>query len=126
MAGRTDSRLRLVVLLVCFVVVSAALVGRRAWWQVIRRDDLAEQARMQTSLRSEVASARGAIYDRSGVVVLATTVQRDRLVAATDKLTAQQRLAMAGELAALLRLDDDGKAALIAKLADPRPYVILA
>src|SRR3982750_408841 len=126
MAGRTDSRLRLVALLACFVLVSAALIGRLAWWQVIRRDDLAEQARMQTSLRSEVLSPRGSIYDRSGVVVLATTVQRDRLVATTDKLTAEQRRAMADELAHLLGLDDAGKTALVARLADPRPYVILA
>jgi cell division protein FtsI (penicillin-binding protein 3) len=126
MPGRTDSRLRLVVLLVCFVVASGALVARLAWWQVIRHDDLAQQARLQTSLRSEIPSARGAIYDRSGVVVLATTVERDRLVAATDKLTADQRRAMADELAPLLGLDDAGTTALIARLADPRPYVVLA
>jgi cell division protein FtsI/penicillin-binding protein 2 len=126
MAGRTDSRLRLLVLLGCFVLASGALVARLAWWQVVRHDDLAEQARLQTSLRSEVASPRGSIYDRTGVVVLATTVKRDRLVAATDKLTAQQRRLMAGELATLLGLDDDGKTALIARLAEARPYVILA
>ncbi|TMC61191.1 MAG: hypothetical protein E6J17_08880, partial [Chloroflexi bacterium] len=126
MPGRTDSRLRLLVLLGCFVIASSALVARLAWWQVIRRDDLAQQARLQTSLRSEIPSARGSIYDRSGVVVLATTVERDRLVAATDKLTADQRRAMADELAPLLGLDDAGTTALVARLADPRPYVILA
>src|SRR5919206_4937427 len=106
MPGRTDSRLRLVALLACFVVASGALVARLAWWQVIRHDDLAEQARLQTSLRSEIPSARGAIYDRSGVVALATTVMRDRLVAATDKLTAEQRVRMVDVLAPLLALDD--------------------
>jgi cell division protein FtsI/penicillin-binding protein 2 len=126
MPGRTDSRLRLLVLLACFVLASGALVARLAWWQVIRHDDLAEQARLQTSLRSEVPSPRGSIYDRTGVVVLATTVQRDRLVAATDKLTAEQRRLMADELAALLGLDDKDKTALIARLADARPYVVLA
>src|SRR5947208_16957405 len=124
MPGRTDSRLRLLVLLGCFVIASSALVARLAWWQVIRYDDLAQQARLQTSLRTEVASPRGAIYDRSGVVVLATTVMRDRLAAATDKLTAAQRTGLATELAQLLRLDDAGAAALAARLADPRPYVI--
>jgi cell division protein FtsI/penicillin-binding protein 2 len=126
MPGRTDSRLRLVVLLGCFVLASAALVARLAWWQVVRHDDLAEQARLQTSLRSEVPSPRGSIYDRTGVVVLATTVQRDRLVAATDKLTAGQRRVMADELAPILGLDDDAKTALVARLADARPYVVLA
>jgi cell division protein FtsI/penicillin-binding protein 2 len=126
MPGRTDSRRRLLVLLGCFVIASTALVGRLAWWQVIRRDDLAEQARLQTSLRSEIPSPRGSIYDRSGVVVLATTVRRDRLVAATDGLTTQQRRQMADQLVPLLGLDDAGRTALLARLADPHPYVVLA
>ncbi len=126
MPGRTDSRRRLLVLLGCFVIASTALVGRLAWWQVIRRDDLAEQARLQTSLRSEIPSPRGSIYDRSGVVVLATTVRRDRLVAATDGLTTQQRRQMADQLVPLLGLDGAGRTALLARLADPHPYVVLA
>jgi cell division protein FtsI/penicillin-binding protein 2 len=126
MPGRTDSRRRLLVLLGCFVIASTALVGRLAWWQVIRRDNLAEQARLQTSLRSEIPSPRGSIYDRSGVVVLATTVRRDRLVAATDGLTTQQRRQMADQLVPLLGLDDAGRTALLARLADPHPYVVLA
>ena len=35
MLGRTDSRLRLLVLLVVFVVASLALVSRLAFWQVV-------------------------------------------------------------------------------------------
>ncbi len=126
MPGRTDSRRRLLVLLGCFVIASTALVGRLAWWQVIRRDNLAEQARLQTSLRSEIPSPRGSIYDRSGVIVLATTVRRDRLVAATDGLTTQQRRQMADQLVPLLGLDGAGRTALLARLADPHPYVVLA
>ncbi|MFL5680736.1 MAG: peptidoglycan D,D-transpeptidase FtsI family protein [Chloroflexota bacterium] len=126
MLGRTDSRVRLLFLLLAFVIASTALVARLAWWQVVRRDALAEQARMQTSLRVEVASPRGAIYDRSGVVVLATTVIRDRLVAAADKLTAARRREMAVQLATILDLDPGGEAALLAKLVEGRQYVVLA
>jgi cell division protein FtsI/penicillin-binding protein 2 len=126
MPGRTDSRLRLLVLLGCFVIASSSLVARLAWWQVIRRDDLAEQARLQTSLRTDVPSRRGAIYDRSGVVVLASTVDRDRLSAATDKLSKAERKAMAAALAPLLGLDEAGRKALDDRLAEPRPYVVLA
>jgi len=126
MLGRTDSRVRLLVLLLGLVVASTAIVARLAWWQVARRDFLAEQARMQTSLRVEVASPRGAIYDRSGVVVLATTVVRDRVVAAANKLTAARRRDIAAELASILGLDADGQAALLAKLVDGRQYVVLA
>jgi cell division protein FtsI/penicillin-binding protein 2 len=126
MPGRTDSRLRLLALLGCFVLASSSLVARLAWWQVIRRDDLAEQARLQTSLRSEVPSRRGAIYDRSGVVVLASTVDRDRLSAATDKLSKAERRGLGAALAPLLGLDDAGHKALDDRLAEPRPYVVLA
>jgi cell division protein FtsI (penicillin-binding protein 3) len=126
MLGRTDSRGRLVVLLAVFVVTAVALVGRLAWWQVIRRDDLAAEARRQTSMRTEVPSRRGAIYDRSGVVVLAATIERDRLVAAPDQLSAARRRDVGAELATILGLDEVAAADLAAKLATDRPYVVLA
>ncbi|HEY7591378.1 MAG TPA: penicillin-binding protein 2 [Candidatus Limnocylindrales bacterium] len=126
MPGRTDSRGRLVVLVAVFAIVAAALIGRLAWWQLVRRDDLAAQAFRQTSVRSEVPSRRGAIYDRTGVVVLATTVERDRLVAAPDRLTATGRKAVVRELTAILRLDEAAATALDEKLRADRPYVILA
>ena len=68
MLGRTDSRLRLLVLLVVFVVASLALVSRLAFWQVIERDWLLERALAQTTVRIETPSRRGSIYDRSGTV----------------------------------------------------------
>ena len=126
MLGRTDSRGRLVVLLAVFVVTAVALVGRLAWWQVIRRDDLAAEAFRQTSMRSEVPSRRGAIYDRSGVVVLAATIERDRLVAAPDELSAARRRAVVAELTTILELDEKASADLATKLAADRPYVVLA
>ena len=44
MLGRTDSRVRAVFLLIIFVVVAGALVTRLAYWQVVRRDELAAMA----------------------------------------------------------------------------------
>ena len=124
--GRTDSRARLLVLLTAFVIAATALLGRLAWWQVVRHDDLAEQARRQTSMRTEVPSRRGAIYDRSGVVVLATTVDRDRLVGSPDKLTSARRKAVVAELTRILHLDAAGRADVDAKLAGDKSYVVLA
>ncbi len=123
--GRTDSRGRLLVLLVVFVVIATALVSRLAWWQVARRDALAADARRQTAMRIETPSRRGAIYDRSGVVVLATTADRQRLVGAPDQLTTKGRRDAVAELAEILGLDAAGKTALDAKLAGDKRYVVL-
>jgi cell division protein FtsI (penicillin-binding protein 3) len=126
MLGRSDSRARHLLLLATLIVVAIALISRLAWWQVIRRDDLATEARLQTSLRIEIPSQRGSIFDRSGVVVLATTVERNRLVAVTTDLTGDERRALATTLTPILGLDPAGATALADKLADPRPYVVLA
>ena len=126
MLGRTDSRGRLVFLLAVFVVMAALLVSRLAWWQVVRRDDLAAQAQRQTSIRSEIPSRRGTIYDRSGIVVLAATIERDRLVASPDQLSAAKRRGVVTELTTILGLDEEAAADLDAKLTTDRPYVVLA
>jgi cell division protein FtsI/penicillin-binding protein 2 len=126
MLGRTDSRTRLLLLLVVFVVASVALLGRLAYWQVVQRDVLATKAIAQTTVRLEEPSRRGEIYDRSGTVVLATTVGRDRLVAATDKLTSQQRRDTGEALARILALDPEAAAALRERLASGKAYIILA
>jgi len=55
-------------------------------------------------MRSETPSRRGDIYDRSGVVVLATTVDRERLAAMPSLLTPQRRQQVAAKLVSILRL----------------------
>src|SRR6187549_1252138 len=78
--GRTDSRRRALFLLIVFATVGSALLARLAYWQVGQRDRLADEAFQQTTMREETPSKRGEIYDRTGVVVLATTIERQRLV----------------------------------------------
>jgi cell division protein FtsI/penicillin-binding protein 2 len=127
MLGRTDSRRRLVFLLVCFVIGSLALVVRTAYWQVGRGDWLMAKAEAQTTIRIEQPSRRGEIYDRTGVVLLATTVERERIVAATDDLDGQERADTLATLTELLGLEDPAEiAALQERLATQRPYIILA
>jgi cell division protein FtsI/penicillin-binding protein 2 len=126
MLGRTDSRLRLLVLLVAFLVASLALVSRLAFWQVVERDWLLERALAQTTVRIETPSRRGSIYDRSGTVALATTVDRDRLAAAPRDMTPDERRTTADELIRMLRLDETGAAALRTNLASDKAYVIIA
>jgi cell division protein FtsI/penicillin-binding protein 2 len=126
MLGRTDSRRRLLFLLLVFGVGSLALVTRTLYWQVLRGSELTAFATDQTSVRVEIGGRRGDIFDRSGTVLLATSVARDRLVAAADQLTPQQQAQTADTLIALLGLDEAGAASLRTKLASDKPYIILA
>ena len=126
MLGRTDSRRRLLFLLGLFLAGSLALVTRTAYWQVGRGEWLLAKAEAQTTSRTEVPSRRGEIYDRTGTVLLATTVERERVVAAADQIPAQRRDAIAAALVRILALDPVAEAALRAKLDSRKPYVILA
>ena len=129
MLGRTDSRRRLLILLLIFAVGSLALLVRTAYWQVLRGDELMSKAAAQTTIRVDVPSRRGDIYDRTGTVLLATTVDRDRLVAAPDQLAKDPlHLAQTGDqLVRILKLDDPVAAqALRDKLQSNLKYVILA
>ena len=124
--GRTDSRGRLLFLLLVFVVASGSIVARLTWWQVVRRDDLAASAHRQFYLRTEVPAQRGSIYDRSGTVVLASSVTRSRLTVNPTRLKATQRDALASILTEKLGLDDAAVAALQSRLASDKTYVVLA
>ncbi|HTG40947.1 MAG TPA: hypothetical protein VK697_04965, partial [Methylomirabilota bacterium] len=126
MLGRTDSRRRLLFLLVTFAVVGAALVTRLAYWQVGQRDRLADAALAQTTMRIESPSRRGDIYDRSGVVVLATTVERERLAGTPSQLSPTRRSEVAAALVGLLGLKGDDAATLTDRMTSEKQYVVLA
>src|SRR5262245_3767635 len=102
--GRTDSRRRALLLLIVFATIGSALLARLAYWQVGQRDRLSDQAIQQTSLREETPSRRGDIYDRTGVVVLATTIERQRLVSTPSEIDAVSRRQVAAGLVTLLGL----------------------
>jgi cell division protein FtsI/penicillin-binding protein 2 len=126
MLGRTDSRSRLLVLLVALSLVAGALLIRLGQWQVIERDSLAALAREQTTIRQEIPAARGDVFDRSGTVLLATSVDRYRLAAAPDQLEPRRRSEVGREIAAILELDPVATQALVERIRDDRPYVVLA
>ena len=125
MLGRTDSRRRLLFLLFVFAIGSTLLTARLAYWQVIDRERLASQAAAQTTVTLDSPSKRGDIYDRTGTVVLATTVQRERLVAALDQLTPERRRSTVLELSRILALDETESAALRDRMTGTARYVIL-
>jgi cell division protein FtsI/penicillin-binding protein 2 len=124
--GRTDSRRRALLLLIVFATVGSALLARLAYWQVGQRDRLAAEAFQQTTMREETPSRRGDIYDRTGVVVLATTIERQRLIATPSEITAADRRATADGLVTILGLSGDDARTLVSRETSDRKYVVLA
>ena len=125
MLGRTDSRRRLLVLLIVFVVGSLALTARLAYWQVVDRERLASEAMAQTTVNLETPSKRGDVFDRTGTIVLATTVPRERLVADPAQLTPDQRRQTVTELTRILGLSEVDSIALRDRLTSDSKYLIL-
>src|SRR5919197_481408 len=126
MLGRTDSRRRTLIVLLVFLITSASLVFRLGYWQVTRRADMADLAARQTALRVEVPTRRGAIYDRTGTVVLASTVERDTLAANPKLLDPERRREVAASLLRILQVSGDAATSLVARMTSDREYVILA
>ncbi len=125
MMGRTDSRLRHLAILVTFAVVGLCLVGRLAWWQVVRGADLAADARKETTINLTDPSRRGTVYDRSGTVVLATSVDRYRLVASPRPLSLATRQKTAQTLVTMLSLTGQPAVELATRMTSDRGYVVL-
>ncbi len=125
MLGRTDSRGRLLFLLLAFVLATGGIVARLGWWQVARRVDLAEAAHRQIYLRAEIPARRGTIYDRTGTVILAETITRDRMIAEAKRLAPEQREALAAIIGDELGLDEAGTASLRTRLDSDRSYLVV-
>ena len=126
MLGRTDSRTRALLLLIAFVVVAGSLGARLAYWQVVRADELSAMAVRQSSMRYEIPSERGSIYDRTGTVVLATSVSRDLLAANPKLLQPPRRAAVAEKLVELLGLEGEAAEQLTTRMTSEKEYVVLA
>ncbi|HYN68673.1 MAG TPA: penicillin-binding protein 2 [Candidatus Eisenbacteria bacterium] len=126
MLGRTDSRARLLSVLVVFVLAGGALVARLGYWQISERERLVDSVRRQISVRTEIPPRRGTIYDRSGTVVLAESVTRDRLIVSADRMDAAGRDRMVAFLTEMLSLDAMAAAEVRQKLETGRAYLVIA
>jgi cell division protein FtsI/penicillin-binding protein 2 len=125
MLGRTDRRLRLVVLLVAFVVMASAAVVRLSYWQLARGAELRTEALSFIERTTEDAPLRGDILDRNGVV-LATTSYRYLLSASPPAIKASQAVSRTVEiLADILDLERPGRDELVAQLESDDPYVVV-
>jgi cell division protein FtsI (penicillin-binding protein 3) len=125
MLGRTDRRLRLLVLLIGFGLVAGMLVLRLAYWQVVRGAEMRESAMAQLERSVTQPSVRGDIFDRSGTVVLATTTYRDLLAAYPARIDPAERTRVASELTRLLELDVESSAKLTETLQRGGEYAVL-
>jgi cell division protein FtsI (penicillin-binding protein 3) len=124
--ARTDRRPRLVSLIAIFGIVAIALVGRLAYWQLGERDRLVALARTQLERSVLEPSQRGAIYDRTGTVVLATTVYRDLLWATPSVIPEVERSGVADRLIDAAALDGATADRAREAILSGRPYAVIA
>lgn len=122
---RTDSNGRANFLTLVLILIIGVCVARLGYWQVVARDQLLEAAEAQ--LRTTVTSEpiRGTITDRTGAVVLATTVLRHRLLSQGSVVSAADRAATADALATSLALSPAAEARVRAALESGRKWAVL-
>ncbi len=125
MLGRTDLRLRLVVILVLLVAMFGTAMARLAYLQVAESPELRERAMAQMHRSSEEAPVRGAILDRHGTV-LATSAYRDQLVAYPTSIDEAQLEPTVRALAGILGSDEAGTELLRERLGSGDEYVVLS
>ena len=126
MIGRTDSRGRLLLLLAVLVLLSTGMGARLAYWQVNRHASAAAPGVTDTLSQRSIPARRGTIYDRTGLIVLAETVDRYRVVADLHDLSEDERKRDADELVDYLLLDPSAEATLRKAMGGRGYYVILA
>lgn len=124
-AVRTDSRLRANLVSALLLLNAVVCVARLGYWQVVARDQLLEAAaaQMRTTVTNE--PIRGTITDRTGAVVLATTVLRHRLLSQGANLTATDRAATADALASALALSPSNATKVRTLIESGRKWVVL-
>ncbi|MEA2622703.1 MAG: hypothetical protein QOH61_1613 [Chloroflexota bacterium] len=124
MLGRTDHRLRIVVLLLVFASFALAALARLGYWQVARGGELQQVALAQLERPVEQQAVRGNILDRHGVV-LATTAFRDTLAAYPDQIPLSLQPALLDALEPILGLTPADKAGLAERMAGGGRYMVL-
>ena len=122
---RTDSRLRANIVTFVLILIATICVARLGYWQVVARDQLldAGAAQLRTTVTNE--PIRGTITDRTGAVVLATTVLRHRLLSQGAALSAVDRAATADALVTALALSPSNATKVRAVLESGRKWAVL-
>ena len=122
---RTDAQGRVLVVAAVLIVAGTLCFGRLAQWQLIDRERLLDAAGSRVSDTAVADPLRGTITDRSGSVVLASTVMRQQLVAQPSALSAEEKGSVRDTLVTLLKLDGEAASRLTAGLSSTRQWSIL-
>ncbi len=117
MLGRTDSRLRMLAILLVFVVFGSAAGLRLGYWQVVAADELTERYEAQTAWAPPPRAVRGDILDRDGEL-LARLVSYDSLDAHPDIIDPANHVGIVDTLEVILDLDAAERERYLAALAD--------
>jgi cell division protein FtsI/penicillin-binding protein 2 len=126
MLGRTDSKGRLLMLFMVLVVLAGGMTMRLAYWQVNQRQQLTALADQTQMTHRSVPARRGTIYDRTGTIVLAQTVNRYRIAADLHSISDAERKRDTTALVDFLELSGDVEAAFRKAMTGTGYYVILA
>jgi len=127
MLGRTDSKGRLLLLFMVLVLLASGMTMRLAYWQVNQRQQLTALADQTQMTHRSVPARRGTIYDRTGTIVLAQTVNRYRIVADLHSISDAERKRDTTALVDYLGLtgDAEAEAAFRKAMTGTGYYVIL-
>jgi cell division protein FtsI/penicillin-binding protein 2 len=125
MLGRTDSRGRLLLLLLVVFFASTGMTVRLAYWQMGQRQQLTAMAAQSSTYQKSIPALRGAIYDRTGTIVLARTICRYRIVGDPHDLDATDSARTIAALIDYLSLSDEDAAKLRKTMATDAYYIVL-
>jgi cell division protein FtsI/penicillin-binding protein 2 len=124
--GRTDSKGRLLLLLTVVIAMSGGLALRLAYWQIGQRQVLAQAAGADSPQANSIPSERGTIYDRTGTIVLAQTINRYRVIADPHDLSKADRKHVSDALVDYLGLSGGPEKALRDAMNGQSYYFVLA
>jgi cell division protein FtsI/penicillin-binding protein 2 len=126
MLGRTDSRARLFSILLVVIVVSTAMAARLGYWQIYQQQSLSRAATQGSVYTETIPAQRGTIYDRTGTIVLAQTVDMYRVIGDPHDLTDAQKASTTAALIDYLSLSGADAAKVRSAMATNSYYILLA
>ena len=99
-----ETKKRMTVVLVIYVIVMIVLIGRLFFWQIVMGSEMREEAYAQQTKNRTISPKRGMIYDRNGEV-LAESITVETISVTPKNIKAENKEKTARGLSSLLNLD---------------------